>query len=185
MGNVIAIVGMTGSGKSIASDYLEKKGYYKIYFGGLTLSKLKEAGLEINPENEKMMREKLRKEHGMGAFAKLLLPQIKEQSQKHDVVLDGLYSWDEFEILNNELDDLKLIGIIVDKDIRYERVSQREIRPLTNIEAERRDVAEIKNSAKGGPIAFADYYIFNNGTMNSYYKRLNEIIDDIESNGGI
>lgn len=183
MGNVIAIVGMTGSGKSIASDYLEKKGYCKIYFGGLTLSKLKEAGLEINPENEKMMREKLRKEYGMGAFAKLLLPQIKEQAQKNDVVLDGLYSWDEFEILNNELDNLKLVGIIVDKNLRYERVSQREIRPLTNIEAKRRDVAEIKNSAKGGPIAFADYYIFNNSNLTSYYQRLEEIIADINRKG--
>ncbi|MCI6266182.1 MAG: AAA family ATPase, partial [Erysipelotrichaceae bacterium] len=92
MNKVIAIVGMCGSGKSIASDILEKKGYEKVYFGGVTLDKLKENGLEINPENEKMMREKLRENLGMGAFAKILLPKIKELAKAKDVVLDGLYS---------------------------------------------------------------------------------------------
>ena len=60
--NIIAIVGMCGAGKSVASDILENKGYKKVYFGGVTMEKLKEEGLEINPENERMMRERLRKE---------------------------------------------------------------------------------------------------------------------------
>ena len=64
----------------------------KVYFGGVTLDKLKENGLEINPENEKIMREKLRSELGMGAYAKILLPKIKELSMDKNVVLDGLYS---------------------------------------------------------------------------------------------
>ena len=33
MPSLIAIVGMAGSGKSIATDYLENKGWKKIYFG--------------------------------------------------------------------------------------------------------------------------------------------------------
>ena len=59
---------------------------------------------EITPENEKMMRNKLRQELGMGAFAKVLLPEIKELAQKGNVVLDGLYSWSEYEILIKEFD---------------------------------------------------------------------------------
>jgi len=184
MNQIIAIVGMTGSGKSVASDYLENKGYQKIYFGGVTINKLKEENLKINPQNEKMMREKLRKEHGMGAFAKLLLPEIKEKEKLGNVVLDGLYSWDELVILKKELkDNLQVIGIIVDKDKRYERVALRQIRPLTNKEAEERDIAEIENLAKGGPIAYADYYIFNNESLDDYYKRLEEIINEIKEKG--
>lgn len=99
MNKIIAIVGMCGSGKSVASEYLENKGYEKVYFGGVTMDKLKESGLEITPSNEKMMREKLRSELGMGAYAKILLPKIKELSKKCNVVLDGLYSWDEYKIL--------------------------------------------------------------------------------------
>ena len=66
MNKIVAIVGMCGSGKSVASEYLENTlGYKKVYFGGVTMKKLQEANLEVNPENEKMMREKLRKELGI------------------------------------------------------------------------------------------------------------------------
>lgn len=53
MNKIIAIVGMSGSGKSVASTYLESMGYSKVYFGGVTMKKLKEEGLEVTPENEK------------------------------------------------------------------------------------------------------------------------------------
>ena len=59
MNKIIAIVGMCGSGKSVACDILEEKGYKKVYFGGVSMDKLKEENLSVTPENEKMMREKL------------------------------------------------------------------------------------------------------------------------------
>lgn len=178
--NIIAIVGMCGAGKSVASDILENKGYKKVYFGGVTMEKLKEEGLEINPENERMMRERLRKELGMGAFAKILLPRIKEYAKEGNTVLDGLYSWDELKILKDEFgDDLTLIAVIADKNIRYERLSKREIRPFAKDEAIKRDLTEIENVAKAGPIAYADYYIDNNHDLESYKNRLNNILDII------
>lgn len=180
MNKVVAIVGMCGSGKSIASDILVEKGYEKVYFGGVTMDKLKEKGLEVNPENEKMMREKLREDLGMGAFAKILLPKIKELSESKKVVLDGLYSWDEYKILSEELGkNLVVISIVCDKKIRYNRLEKREVRPLTKKEAKNRDLAEIENIAKAPPIAYADYYIFNNGTLDEYEKRLEEILKQL------
>ena len=179
---IIAIVGMCGSGKSIASDMLVDMGYEKVYFGGVTMDKLKEESLEVNASNEKMMRERLRKEYGMGAYALLLLPKIKELAKKCNVVLDGLYSWDELKILKDELGDrLTIVAIIVDKDIRYSRLKVREIRGLTNEEAMNRDISEIENIAKGGPIAYADYYIDNNYDIDRYKKRLLEILDKIDN----
>lgn len=171
-----AIVGMCGSGKSIASDYFCELGFNKIYFGGVTMKKLTEEGLEINPENEKMMRERLRKELGMGAFAIVLLPDIKESISNGDTVLDGVYSYDEVKILKSNFPELKIISIVCDKDIRYERLNVREIRPLTNEEAEKRDISEVENIAKAPPIAMADYYVLNNGTIEEYKNRLDEII---------
>ena len=178
--NLIAIVGMCGSGKSIASEYFEKMGYKKIYLGGITMDKLKEENLEVNPENEKMMREKIRKDYGMGAYALLSIPKIEELIKTDDVVLDGLYSWDELKILKEKYPNIKVISIVVDKNIRYERLTTREIRPLTNQEAEKRDISEIENVAKGGPIAFADYYILNNGDMEIYNSELERIKKEIE-----
>ena len=181
MKKLIAIVGMSGSGKSVASDYLEEKGFEKIYFGGVVLEEVKKRGLEVNPENEKLVRESLREEYGMSAMAKILLPRIEEVSSRKDTVLDGLYSWDEYVVLKEKFGDkLKLISIVADKNIRYERVGKRKIRPLNREKIEARDIAEIENLAKGGPISIADYYLLNNGSVEDYYKRLEEILESIE-----
>ena len=180
MNKIIAIVGMCGVGKSVASDILEELNYKKVYFGGVTMDKMKEEGLEVTPENEKMMRERLRREYGMGAYAIILLPRIKELSLNNNVVLDGLYSWDEYKILSDEFKkQLVTIAIVCDKKIRYNRLKNREERPLTNSQARDRDLAEIENIAKAPPIAYADYYIFNNGTLDEYKSRLEEILKQI------
>lgn len=181
MKKLIAIVGMSGSGKSVASDYLVKNGFTKIYFGGVVLEEVKKRGLEDTPSNEKLVRESLREEYGMSAMAKILLPRIKDTIKEHDTVLDGLYSWDEYLVLKEEFKDrLKLIAIITDKNIRYERVAVRKVRPLTKQEVEKRDVSEIENLAKGGPIAMSDYFLLNNDDLKQYYKRLDEILEKME-----
>ncbi len=181
MKKLIAIVGMSGSGKSVATTYLEDQGYKKIYFGGVIYDKMKEEGIDITPDSQKEFRENLRKEHGMGVVAKLLLPDIANAYAKGNTVLDGLYSWDEYLILKEKFSDLKLVCICTDKKIRYNRVESRPDRPFNHEDIIKRDVAEIENSAKGGPIAFADYYILNNGDLNSFYKRLEEILGNIDS----
>lgn len=181
MKKLIAVVGMSGTGKSVATTYLEDQGYKKIYFGGVIYDKMKEEGIEITPDSQKEFRENLRKDHGMGVVAKILLPKIEEAYSKGNTVLDGLYSWDEYLILKDKFKDLKLVGVCTDKKIRYNRVESRPDRPFTREDIIKRDISEIENSAKGGPIAFADYYILNNGDLNSFYKRLEEILDDIDS----
>lgn len=179
MNKIIAIVGMCGAGKSVLCEYLENIGYKKVYFGGVTMDKLKEEGIMVTPENEKMMRERLRKEYGMGAYAILLLPKIKELSMKENVVLDGLYSWEELKILKNEFSNLEVISIITDKSIRYDRLSKRKERPFTYEEAKKRDISEIENIEKGGPIAYADYFILNNGSMEETRNRLQDVLNII------
>ena len=126
MNKLIAVVGMAGSGKSIATDYLENKGWEKIYFGGTIYNLMKKENIEITPESQRIFREQLRKEYGMGAVAILQKENIKESLKKSDTIIDGLYSWEEFLILKEEFkDNLKLICICCDKNIRYERISKR------------------------------------------------------------
>lgn len=183
MKKLIAIVGMSGTGKSVATTYLENKGYTTIYFGKAIYNKMKEEGIEITPDSQKEFRENLRKEHGMGVVAKMLLPKIEEAYKIGDTVLDDLCSWDEYLILKNKFKDLKLICVCTDKKIRYNRVSNRPDRPFNHEDIIKRDISEIENAAKGGPIAFADYYILNNGDLNAFYNRLEEILESIEQEG--
>lgn len=182
MNKLIAIVGMSGSGKSIACEFLEKKGFQNIYFGGVVLEEVKKRGLELTRQNEKIVREELREKYGMSAVADILLPKIRKTLEESDTVLDGLYSWDEYVTLIKEFPkELKLVAIVADKDIRYQRVSKRKVRPLNYEEIVKRDQSEIENLAKGGPIAIADYYVYNNDkTIEEYEKELEKIIKKID-----
>lgn len=175
MNKLVAIVGMCGSGKSIATLFFESKGYSKIYFGGITYEKMKEENIPYTPENDNKMRVKIRNEYGMGAYAILSLPKIKEQIKKSNVVIDGLYSWDEYKILKDEFPHIKLIAIVVDKEIRYERLKNRINRNYSIDESIKRDLNEIEKTAKGGPIAYADYFILNNYSLEEYKKKLENI----------
>lgn len=181
MNKLIAVVGMAGSGKSIATDYLEKNNWKKIYFGGVTYRLMEEQGIERTEdgESEKKFREELRKKYGKECYAKILEPEIREALEKQDVVLDGLYSWYEYTFLKEKFDNIKLICIVTDKELRYERISKRVDRPFKKDDAITRDLSEIENLYKGGPIAYADYYILNNGTIDDYYNRLEEILKEI------
>ena len=89
MKKMIAVVGMSGTGKSVATTYLENRGYKKIYFGGVIYNEMKEEGIEITPDSQKEFRENLRKKYGMGVVAKMLLPKIEEAYNMGNTVLDG------------------------------------------------------------------------------------------------
>ena len=179
MNKIIVILGMCGSGKSVFCDYLEKKNFKRIYFGEVTFDKLKESGLEVSPENERMMREKLRCDGGMGVYATLNIPKIKEAIKSSDVVVESLYSWDELKILKENFRNIVTIAIVVDKQIRYERLVNRDYRPLSYEEAATRDLTETENIRKCEPIANADYYIVNNGSIEEFYERVDEVLNEI------
>lgn len=173
---VIAIIGMAGSGKTEAINYLQGKYKWpKVYFGNVTFERLTEQGLDVNWANEKIMREQIRKEMGMGAYATLSLPRIHDELKHNPVVLiESLYSWDEYKILKEEYgDNFLTIAIYASPAKRFERLSRRPIRPIRSYhEFKDRDYSEIENIAKGGPIALADFTIINEGAKASFFRQL-------------
>lgn len=177
MNKIIALVGMTGSGKSEACQYLQQKGFKMVYFGQLTLDELKKRKMEVNEKNEREIREWLRKEYGMGAYATLNLPKIKVALKETNVVIDGLYSWSEYKVLAKEFQsDLIVLAIFAPPNLRYQRLASRKVRPLTYEVSKTRDYTEIENLEKGGPISMADYTIINDGTLEELYKKIDKIL---------
>lgn len=178
----VAIVGMPGSGKSIVVDYLKENGWNVVYFGKLTIKELETRDLAATEANEKEVREQLREEHGMAAYAKLLLPEIKKALSKGKTVIDGLYSWSEYKYLREHLDSkLYLLHVFSPKWLRYKRLAQRDTRPLSKEEARKRDFAEIERLEKGGPIAMADFTIINDGSKKELYAAVEAVISRILS----
>lgn len=177
MNKIIAVIGMCGSGKSEAVKYFESNGYNKVYFGEVVINELKERGLEINEKNERYVREDLRKQFGMGVAAIKSIDKIKSLLVNSNVVVESLYSWEEYKILNKEFgDSFKLLNIFTTKSIRYARLNKRPFRPLTNEEACSRDYSEIEKLDKGGPIAFADFTVFNDSSLDDLNNSLKEYL---------
>ena len=102
------------------------------------------------------------------------IEKINELLKDHkDIYIDGLYSWEEYLCLNTEFkDEIFLLNINVEKSIRYQRLSNRKTRPFTPTQAHKRDISEIENLHKGGPIAFANVHISNNGTLAEFRNKI-------------
>lgn len=170
---LVAIVGMPGAGKSVAAHFFISKHIPVLRFGDQTDIGLAQLHLPRNEKNERWYREKLRKELGMAAMAIKIEPRIKEAANSSSVVvLDGLYSWEEYVYLNAKFSNLTLLCIYASPTVRHQRLGKRSIRPLTEEEAKTRDVAEIENLNKGGPIALADYLIQNDGDEKKFTAAL-------------
>lgn len=183
MKKIIAIVGMPGAGKTEASYYLLKKGFPFFRFGELTIDELKAKGLPITQENERAIRENIRKKEGMGAYAVRALPRIKEMLQENDlVVIDGLYSWEEYKFLEEKFPRvINLVVVYAEPQIRYKRLKQRTERGLDFAEARDRDITELENLNKGGPIALADFLVENNGSIETLQKKLDVLLQRLKS----
>ena len=182
MNKIIVVVGMCGVGKTVACDYLESLGLDRIYFGAITFEKLQEEGLETNPDNERMMRERLRKEGGMGVFATLNLPKLEKLVKKNNVVVESLYSWDELKIVQEKFKEQVItVSIVADKELRYSRLAKRDVRPFSKEDAIKRDITEIENIAKAGPIAYADYFVDNNGTIEEFHQRIDDLLEKVNN----
>ena len=168
---VVSIVGMAGSGKSEVARLFQENDFTKIRFGDVTDEEIRKRGLRLNEENERYIRELLRQEQGMAAYARLNKPRIDSALKYSDVVVDGLYSWEEYTFLKGYYgENFYVVAVWASPGIRYSRLSSRLDRRLTLEEAASRDKAEIENSNKGGPIAMSDFTIINESPL-EYLKK--------------
>jgi dephospho-CoA kinase len=189
MHKLICITGLTGSGKSAASDYFVEKKFQYLRFGQIVLDEVKKRGLEPVEKNERPIREEFRKKYGMAAMAKLNLKNFRRLLKKGNVIGDGLYSFEEYKLLKKEFGkQFVTIAVFAPPDMRYKRLTTRKLlktdtklrnRPATIKAAESRDFAEIENLNKGGTIAMADYTIVNTRDLRYFRKQINEIAKEI------
>lgn len=187
---IVAFVGLPFTGKSTAREIteqlLDEKGiaWYKSYFGGHVVHEVerRNEAKEWGPDQvhlsfqqkERYIRESLREQHGLGAMAKLSLPEIDTAIDEGKVVLiDDLYSEEEREILADKYGEanLILVAMAADWQVRVERAKHRPHRPLSEEELAERDDAEIRNLHKAPPIARAHVTIVNNSFDKADFKK--------------
>lgn len=180
---IIALVGLSGAGKSTVTDYLTDKGYPKVHFGSVILNALKDEGLEPTLENEKIMREKLRTEHGEDVVVKRIIDQIHHliDAGQHRIIADGMGAWDAYKLLRHEFPgELTVVALSTPRRLRHHRLTTRSERPLTQAEANQRDYDEIERLNKGGVIAMADYFLQNEDDTDALFACVDQLLNDIE-----
>ena len=169
---------MPGSGKTLCASHLQQRGYFQFRFGGIVVDEVLRRGWVINPENERIVREELRAHEGIDAIARRALPTLKQALETHrSLIIDGLYGWSEYRLLNRELGaSMIVVAVVSRRGLRYERLAKRLDRPLTPEEAQQRDYLEIENLEKGGPIAIADYTLLNDGDADAMLSALDAVM---------
>ena len=178
---IIALVGLAGSGKSPAVEYLTEKGFPKIYFGGVIYKAMDEAGIEKTWDNQQQFREEIRRREGKDFVIKRVIKNIHDliNAGQNKIVLDGLYTWSEYKFLKHEFPgQVVVIAIVTPKYLRYQRMAKRIERPMQPHEVDQRDWSEIENLEKGGPIAIADYFIINDGSLEQLHQKIDAATHD-------
>lgn len=179
--NIIAIVGLPGSGKSEVTKSFTDNGYERIYFGDITFDYMQEKGWSVSEANERKAREEIRRVHGMAGYAILSIPKIKEAALKGNVVVESMYSWDEYKILKETFGKtFRMVAVYAPAEVRYSRLSQRPKRPLTAVEAESRDHSQIENLKQAGPIAMADWTLVNQSSLEDLKQNTTKIIETLK-----
>lgn len=181
-GHVLAVLGLAGTGKSVAVGYLQRAwSVDPVYFGGVVIGEVERRGLPVTPDNERVVREDLRRLEGMAVMAKRSLPAIESSLDAHGIALvDGLYSGAELDLLHQEFGSrLVTIAIHADRAVRESRLAARAVRPLTPEEMLARDRAEVEALDKARPIVLASVQLTNNGSQEELEEKLARLVDHL------
>lgn len=177
---IIAVTGLPGAGKTEATRYFKEKGLPIVHFGNIVTKEVEKRKLSHTEKNHKEVRMDLREKHGMEAMAVLSKDEIKKSIKSNKIVIiDGLYSFEEYKYLEKELKDVQvvLLAVWAPKKIRYKRISDRSDR--NKLKGKARDLHEIVDANKGPTIAFADFLIVNEGTIEELHAQLENVYRDV------
>ena len=114
---------MPGAGKSLASSVMKAQKIPVFVSGDIVRAEARRLGLKFTRKNLGELMLKLRREEGMGAVAKRLIPLV-EKAQNQLVVYEGARSVEELEELRRRFRVIT-ISIHASSEERYRRLQKR------------------------------------------------------------
>lgn len=173
---ILAIVGMPGSGKTEAAEYLKEQGLPIVNFSDIVNKLIDSKKLRHTLEVHHQVRQELRDKHGYEAMAVLSKKNLEKEMKKNNlVVIEGMRSWEEYEYLKKEFPkaSIYILAMYADKPKRYSRIAKRKDRK--QLRGEERDLDELIQTHMGPTIAFADFLVKNNFSKEELYDKLDEV----------
>ncbi len=159
---IICLTGMPGAGKSTVASFLKEKGFATITMGDAVREEARRQGLDSTDANLGKLMLKLRTDLGQGAVAHLVLRKLKRDGSSGNVVIDGIRSISEVEVLK-KVGHVKLLAIHASQDTRFKHLVYRDRSdaPASSDEFAGRDKRELSVGISEA-IALADETISNN-----------------------
>jgi dephospho-CoA kinase len=179
---ILAVVGLPGAGKTETTEYLLKKmGWPKVYFGQAVIDEAARRG-KPGEAGEREVREEFRDRDGLAAMAVANMPAIKKAFETSSVIIESLYSWEEYLLMKQEFGEaFKVLAVFTSFPTRVQRMAKRPSRPLTETEMESRDKSQIENLHQAGPIARADWTIVNEGSKEELFGKIDQVLTSLAS----
>jgi dephospho-CoA kinase len=162
---VIGLVGMPGSGKSVAAQMARQLGFTVLVMGDVVREELVKRGLKATPETLGRVMVELRAEAGAAVVAKKTIAKMMLLKDRK-IIVDGVRSLAEVEEFKKQFPEFKLVAIHSSPDTRFQRIFKRR----RSDDASDRRVFATRDRREltvgiGSAIALADHVIINEGTL--------------------
>jgi len=167
---VVAVVGMPGCGKGELSALVKAAGIPVFSMGDMIRDEVEARNLEGDPHVFGRVAQELRDEFGYGVLASRLAPYIESSLVDSQMVLiEGMRGVDERDIfLEHWPDSLRVIAVVVEADIRFNRISARgRAEDGDRAAFNERDRRELSWGV-GELIAGADWSLDNSGDLETF-----------------
>jgi len=187
---VLAIVGLPGSGKSLASVMLRKMGFDIIELGDIWRELLAKNGIpRSDPKATREFTRRIREKYGKEVYAKHAFRKIK--SLRGDVAVLGIRSTYEMDYFRRRMKDIGVIALLAPIDVRFGRLRTRAkpedpkvMKDLKWLDTrEKRGFMKDKSEEKHGVMRVmegADFVIANTSTVKKLEQNLKKAIKEIE-----
>ncbi|HVN95688.1 MAG TPA: AAA family ATPase [Syntrophorhabdaceae bacterium] len=169
---VFVVVGMPASGKNIARLYAEERLIPYFATGDIVRREIAKRGLNASAENTSIVSTEMRGEDGMGVTRMALSAALACESPI--VFVEGMRSWPEIELIRSETGCL-VIAFVTPRQTRRDRMKSRARADDLPSAFDERDLREIAYGT-AVPVALADAYILNTGTMDEALADLDALV---------
>ena len=177
---VIAISGMPGAGKGVASEAAKQLGFDVLVLGDVIREETQHRGLDPTPQNIGAVMLQVRELEGPSAVAKRLLPKI-EQCRSNVVIVEGIRSLHEIAELKSKFEVTTFV-IHASPKTRFQRLLSRgrSDDPKTWDTFYERDNREL-TVGLGSVIALADHLAVNENTITELQSTVKGILTKLKA----
>ena len=181
---IIGLTGKMSSGKGTVAQYLKKEHTASIYrFSTPLRDVLDRIHIDQTRDNMQNLSFDLRKRFGDDILASIIAADVKNDDHSL-IIIDGVRRLPDIKYLR-ELPEFKLISIETEQKTRWQRMTMRGENPDDVQKTFEQFQEDEKNEAErqiDEVAQTADYKIDNNGSYEDLFKRVGEILAELNEN---